>query len=125
WDYYPFGMLMPGRYTSDTQRHCVTTHTTVLVTKPIEVVAARAETVGVSYQHGADPEPPAVGELPKAQSFADEPLYVYHYNPIEEHSNGWVIQAVADDYTVDYTIDLSDEPGELYAYMQMHIDTNV
>ena len=24
YDYYPFGMLMPGRYVSDTSQHCVT-----------------------------------------------------------------------------------------------------
>jgi|GEM_PF-2231536 len=34
YDYYPFGMLMPGRYVSDTSVHCMTISTTTWVTIP-------------------------------------------------------------------------------------------
>jgi len=35
YDYYPFGMLMPGRYVSDTSVHCMTISTTQWVTTSI------------------------------------------------------------------------------------------
>jgi hypothetical protein len=38
YDYYPYGMLMPGRFTNDTATHCVTTTVTQLV--PVKTTTA-------------------------------------------------------------------------------------
>src|SRR5690606_18724699 len=60
-DYYPFGMPMPGRYVSDTERHCVTVNKTVMVSRP--VTAQVAPNPPVAFRYGGD-EVPLVGNLP-------------------------------------------------------------
>ncbi|HTN46376.1 MAG TPA: RHS repeat-associated core domain-containing protein [Flavipsychrobacter sp.] len=124
-DYYPFGMLMPGRYLSDTGKHCVTINTTVFVSRLLKDISAVKDYTGaVVYRYGGE-EPPAVSDLPKAIDFPHENLFVYHYNLPEEHPDGWVVQTTATDTTVLYELDLSEEPGEMSAYLQLHADTNV
>jgi RHS repeat-associated protein len=127
-DYYPFGMLMPGRYTSDTGRHCVTINTIVMMPRNIRVNAGLADnavSMAYSYTTG-NPSPLPVHQLPKAASFGSEGLHLYHYNDPASHPESWVVAVHTSqiDSTVQYEIDLSDEPSGITAYMQLHMDTS-
>ncbi len=125
-DYYPYGMLMPGRYISDTSGKCVTVSATVLVPQITRVDRWRAKPpiFVQQYRWGATGTP-TVGKLPKAASFADETIAVYYYNPLSMHTNGTVL-------TIDstetgqprYIIDQENEPTGMTAFMQIHADTN-
>ena len=65
-DYYPFGMLMPGRYISDTGKKCVTFNTTVLV--PVYTkVYPMATTAPATQQSGSGNTTP-IHKLPKPTS---------------------------------------------------------
>lgn len=123
-DYYPFGMLMPGRYISDTDKHCVTINSTVLVSKDILATAGLAETGGVAYVYDGEPTPPPVWQLPIADDFEHEVLYLFHYIPAEEHPEGWVLHTNAEGGSVTYTVDLSSEPSGITSYFQLHPDTS-
>ncbi|WP_192347925.1 RHS repeat domain-containing protein [Algoriphagus sp. Y33] len=121
-DYYPFGMLMPGRYVSDTGRKCVTINTSILV--PVVVRVYLWQTEGVAYKNGGISTPP-VHQLPVALVAADEKPYVYHYNDASTHPNGEVITGQTVEGNAEYTISLSEEPsGGVTTYFQVHADTN-
>ncbi|HTM65468.1 MAG TPA: RHS repeat-associated core domain-containing protein [Flavipsychrobacter sp.] len=123
-DYYPFGMLMPGRYISDTDKHCVTINSTVLVSTPITASAAGLDAAGVAYTYEGEPTPPPVWQLPIADDFEHEVLYLFHYIPAEEHPEGWVLHTNAEGGSVTYTVDLSSEPSGITSYFQLHPDTS-
>ena len=74
-DYYPFGMYMPGRYLSDTARHCVTMNSLVLVPKPLKATASTSSSMAMAYQIGGSPTPPLIGQLPKASNFKEEDIF--------------------------------------------------
>ncbi|WP_192347928.1 hypothetical protein [Algoriphagus sp. Y33] len=121
-DYYPFGMLMPGRYVSDTGRKCVTINTSILV--PVIVRVYLWQTEGVGHRNGGISTPP-VHQLPVALVAADEKPYVYHYNDASTHPNGEVITGQTVEGNAEYTISLSEEPsGGVTTYFQVHADTN-
>lgn len=122
-DYYPFGMLMPGRYISDTDKHCVTINSTVLVSTPITASATGLGAAGVAYTYEGEPTPPPVWQLPIADDFEHEVLYLFHYIPAEEHPEGWVLHTNAEGGSVTYTVDLSSEPSGITSYFQLHPDT--
>lgn len=115
-------MLMPGRYISDTAKHCVTINSTVLIPKQVKVYL-ESKTVGKPMQIGGSPAPIAVSNLPMAAKFAKEKLYVYHYVSAVEHPGGWVVKADSADNSVAFSIDLSHEPSGLTACLLLHADT--
>gem|GEM_PF-6703018 len=122
-DYYPFGMLMPGRYVSDTAQKCVTINTTVLV--PV-IIKVYLESDGpISYKNG-DPNTVPVHNLPVALLAKDEHPYVYHYNDASSHPEGEVVSAEIVEGRAEYSISLSEEPsGGVTAFFIIHPDTNV
>jgi len=120
-DYYPFGMLMPGRYTSDSGGHCVTVNSTVLVSKPIK--ATPLQPGGIAWLFGSTNPPPAVSNIPKAAAFENEILHLFHYVAASRHPQGWVLQSGSNGNGVFYNIDLSGEPSGINAYLQLHMDT--
>ncbi len=76
WDYYPFGMYMPGRYISDTGSKCVTINTTVLVPVTTKVWVGPAIGQGpwvIAWPWG-HPDIIPVHQLTPASSFALEKL---------------------------------------------------
>lgn len=118
WDYYPFGMLMPGRYVVDESQKCVTINTTVLVPQIVRVdLTATLSPWAVAYPYGHP-----VHQIPKAASFAEEKLHVYHYLDASEHPGGQVVTTEFVEGIANFTIDLSNEPSGVSAYLQIHAD---
>jgi hypothetical protein len=121
-DYYPFGMLMPGRYTADESVGCVTINTTILVPKIVRVDLW--QTTGTTYVNG-DPNTVPVHNIPWATAAADAKPYVYHYNDASTHPNGQVLTGQMVEGQPEYTISLSDEPsGGVSLFMPIHADSS-
>lgn len=121
-DYYPFGMLMPGRYVSDTAQKCVTINTSILV--PVIVKVYLDGILVTGYRNG-DPNTVPVHNLPVAMLAAGEHPYVYHYNDAGTHPNGEVVTGELVNDRAEYGISLSEEPsGGVTAYFVIHPDTS-
>ena len=124
-DYFPFGMLMPGRYLSDTAAHCVTLNSTVMVEKPIQILVSPAGVKTTAFLFG-QPVPPSVGSLPLAADFASEVLYLYHYVPAAQHPGGWAAKSsAAPEGGLIYELELSGEPSGITSFLHLHMDTSV
>ena len=120
-DYYPFGMLMPGRYTSDTSHHCITMSSSVLVQRPVRLTAEPARIPGVLVIIGS-PLAPLVSQLPKAAVYVDEKPYFYHYGGNGDNDEGMLESGMVDGVGT-YTLNVGGEQPGIGAYMQLHMDT--
>ena len=74
-DYYPFGMLMPGRYISDTGKKCVTFNTTVLV--PVYTKVYPTATTAPAPQQSGSGNTTPIHKLPKPTSAVANAPYIY------------------------------------------------
>lgn len=125
-DYYPFGMLMPGRYISDTAKKCVTINATVLI--PVYARKYLVWHVGPDNHHtgnGPGTYTP-VYQIPRATTFTAEKLHVYHYNALSTHPNNEVVSVTeSGEGHAEFNINLDGEPvGGVSAYLQLHMDTS-
>ncbi|MDI9318910.1 MAG: RHS repeat-associated core domain-containing protein [Phycisphaerales bacterium] len=117
---------MPGRYISDTAKHCITIskRINVLSLLPIKFFPLPWGSLTGHVLHYGDPSIPDVHELPKAATVAAEKPYVYHLLPASQHIGGKVLTAAAGpDSAAEYRIDLAGEPAPVYSYLHLHPDT--
>lgn len=114
---------MPGRYISDTAKHCVTVNTTIMAPRPFNVRATLGQAQGMAYRYEGDPPPPRVNQLPLAEAFEYEKLYVFHYAAAEEHPDGRVVPTDIEENDIAYRVDLTGEPSGVTAYFNLHADT--
>src|SRR5690606_21304845 len=120
-DHYPFGMLMPGRYISDTAEHCVLLHTTVLVPHYQWQIYKGGDVLFAHVYGPGNPIDP--GSMDWALEPGLEPLHLFHMNDISTHPDGEVVVSGLEDSITVYDISLSGEPsGGVMGYFLLHPD---
>lgn len=125
-DYYPFGMLMPGRYIADTAQRCVTVNTTVLVPKYQKIYIELTAAPATQHTGGGNGTFTPTHKLPKKAVQAQEHPHVYHYREASTHPNGTVITGAMVNGNRVYNISLSEEESNaVSAFVHIHADTTV
>ena len=126
YNYYPFGMLMPGRYISDDAQKCITSLTTTLVPRITRVYIRQLEPIPLPPQPG----PPIVvnqypwgpvRQLPISTTFTAQQAFFYNYLPASQHDIGWIGRVTPGGG--GYELDLSNEPTGLSFYLPFALDT--
>jgi RHS repeat-associated protein len=121
YDYYPFGMLMPGRYTSDTTLHCTTLSEEKLIPTPVSTWVSWVLGGGspLSPIGGGTLTSPGSGVLISTSAAGDGALYdlssltlgmPYELDlMVDSASIGYQAQIIQDDTLVLATVDIN--PG--------------